>query len=408
MDGMRAITTAVLTLLSLVGAPGCATAASPGGERPNAPNQRPAFEGQTRAPSPAQPLAVAVTPAVTGLQGVWALEFLPDGRMLVTEKAGRMRIIGTDGRPGPPIGGVPRVDARGQGGLLDVALSPDFATDRLVYLSFSEPRQDGNGTSVARGQLVEEGGQARLEGVQVIFRQTPSWTNNLHFGSRLVFAPDRKLFVTVGERSDNATRVHAQDLTSGFGKVFRINRDGSVPPDNPFVGRAGAQGAIWSYGHRNLQAATLDGRGRLWTVEHGPRGGDELNRPESGRNYGWPEVTYGIEYSGQPVGRGLTQRQGTEQPVFYWDPVIAPSGMAFYDGRLFPSLVGAFLVGGLVSEGVVVLRMSGDRVVSDERIPLQARTRDVKVGPDGAIYAVTERDPAAGGGSRILRIAPAI
>lgn len=373
-------------------------------ERPNAPGQRPAFEGQTRAPSPTQKTAVSVTPVASGLQAGWALEFLPDGRMLVTEKAGRMRLVTTDGRIGPAIEGVPAVDSRGQGGLLDVALSPTFASDGLVYWSFSEPRPDGNGTSVARGQLVEVGGRARLDDVQVIFRQTPSYTNNLHFGSRLVFAPDGKLFVTVGERSDRETRVGAQDLRSGFGKVFRINADGSVPPDNPFASRPDAQGAIWSYGHRNLQSAALDGRGRLWTVEHGPRGGDELNRPEAGKNYGWPDVTYGIDYNGAPIGRGITQREGTEQPVYYWDPVIAPSGMAFYDGRLFPDLAGAFLVGGLVSQGVVVLRMEGDRVASEERIPLDARTRDVKVGPDGAIYALTERE--GGSGSRILRLTP--
>ena len=371
---------------------------------PNAPSQRPAFPGQTRAAQPEAPLAVVVTPVATGLAGAWALEFLPDGRMLVSEKAGRLRIVGPDGRAGPPIAGVPAVDSRGQGGLLDVALSPGFATDRLLYWSFSEPRPDGNGTSVARGRLSEDG--TRFEGVQVVFRQTPSWTNNMHFGSRLVFAPDGRLFVTVGERSDNATRVHAQDLDSGFGKVFRIEPDGGIPSDNPFVGKAGAQGAIWSYGHRNMQCATLDGQGRLWTVEHGPRGGDELNRPEPGRNYGWPDVTYGAEYSGRPVGQGLTRKEGTEQPVYYWDPVIAPSGMAYHDGRMFPSLRGAFLVGGLVSEGIVILRMSGDRVASEERIPLGVRTRDVKVGPDGAVYAVTERDPAAGGGSRVLRITP--
>jgi glucose/arabinose dehydrogenase len=382
-----------------------ATTASAQTAPPNAPDQKPAFPGQTRAPAPAQASAVGTTTVAEGIQGGWGFVFLPDGRMLVTEKAGRLRLIGKEARPGPPLAGVPAVDSRGQGGLLDVALSPGFAQDRLVYLSFSEPRQGGgNGTSVARGRLVEEGENARLENVQVVFRQMPAWENNMHFGSRLVFAPDGKLFVTVGERSDREPRVQAQQLSSGLGKVFRINPDGSAPADNPFAGRSDAQPAIWSYGHRNTQSATLDNSGRLWIVEHGPRGGDELNRPEPGKNYGWPEVTYGVEYSGQEVGRGVTQRQGTEQPVYYWDPVIAPSGMATYDGTLFPAWRGAFLVGGLVSQGLVVLRMENDRVAAEERISLGARVRDVRVGPDGAVYALTET--RGGGPSRIVRIAP--
>lgn len=289
--------------------------------------------------------------------------------------------------------------------MLDVALSPDFTRDQLIYMSFSEPRSPvGNGTSVARARLVEEAGKIpRLEGLTVIFRQEPAWNNNLHFGSRLVFARDGHLFVTVGERSDAASRVHAQDLSSGFGKIFRIEADGTPPKDNPFVGREGAQAAIWSYGHRNLQSAALDGEGRLWTIEHGPRGGDELNRPEAGKNYGWPLVTYGIEYSGNRVGQGLTQREGTEQPVYYWDPVIAPSGMAIYQGALFPDWKGAVMVGGLVAQDLVVLRMQDGKVASEERIPLGARIRDVQEGPDGAVYVLTERDRGA---SRILKLTP--
>ncbi len=372
--------------------------------RPNAPEQRAAFPGQTRAPKPDRATAVAVTPVAEGLANAWAFAFLPDGRILLTEKAGGMRLLpATGGGAGEPVAGLPRVDARGQGGLLDVALSPGFADDGLVFFSFAEPRPRGNGTSVGRGRLVSGQGPARLDDVRVVFRQEPSWTNNLHFGSRLVFAPDGMLFVTVGERSDDATRGQAQDLASGLGKVFRIDPDGRAPADNPFVGRAGAEPAIWSYGHRNLQSAALDGQGRLWTVEHGPRGGDELNRPEAGRNYGWPEVTYGIEYSGAAVGRGATQRDGTEQPVYYWDPVIAPSGLAIYRGALFPDWRGAALVGGLVSEALVVLRMRGDRVETEERVPLGARVRDVREAPDGSIYVLTERDR---GGSRLLRLSP--
>jgi glucose/arabinose dehydrogenase len=334
----------------------------------------------------------------------WAFEFLPDGRILTTQKAGEMRLLRAGGGDALVVAGAPKVDARGQGGLLDLALSPGFARDRTVYLSFTEPRSSrGNGTSVARAQLVEDGASARLENLEVIFRQEPAWNNNLHFGSRLVFARDGRLFVTVGERSDAATRGQAQDLGSGLGKVFRIEADGAIPKDNPFVGRDGAVPAVWSFGHRNVQSAALDASGRLWIVEHGPRGGDELNRPEAGKNYGWPLVTYGVEYSGNRVGEGVTQRAGTEQPVYYWDPVIAPSGMAIYQGNLFPEWTGAMLIGGLVSEGLVVLRMKDDRVATEERIPLGARIRDVKEGPDGAVYVLTEGER---GGSRILRLAP--
>ena len=373
---------------------------------PEAKGQTPAFPGQTRAETPARPTPVTITPFAEGLRQSWAMEFLPDGRVLTTEKAGGMRIVGADGRPGPSVTGVPAVDARGQGGLLDVALSPGFMEDRTIFASSAEPRGGGrNGTSVFRARLVEQDGAARLEDVTVILRQEPSYAGTLHFGSRLVFGRDGTLFVTVGERSDDATRVQAQDIRSGLGKIFRIRPDGSVPPDNPFVGRADALPTIWSYGHRNLQSAALDGQGRLWTVEHGPRGGDELNRPEPGKNYGWPEVTYGIEYRGVKVGRGVTEKAGTEQPVYYWDPVIAPSGMEIYSGDLFPDWRGAVLVGGLRAECVVVLRMRDDRVASEERLPTGARVRDVKQGPDGAVYVLTELD-GAGSGSRILRIAP--
>lgn len=372
----------------------------------NAPDQQPAFAGQTRAPQPAETVEVETEVVADGLPHLWAMEFLPDGRMLVTAKEGAMHIVSTDGKAGPALEGVPEVLSDGQGGLLDVALAPDFETSGMVFFSLSEEREDGNGTSVASGKLVtdDQGGGA-LEDVQVIFRQMPSYDGNKHFGSRLVFGPGGELYVTVGERSDPEPRVQAQDLTSGLGKVFRIDTSGRALPDNPFVGQENAQPEIWSLGHRNLQSATLDGAGRLWTVEHGPKGGDELNRPQAGKNYGWPEVTYGVEYSGDAVGEGITQQAETEQPVYYWDPVIAPSGMAYYDADAIPEWKGAFLVGGLVSQGVVVLHMDGDRVEYEERVPLDARIRDVRVGPDGAVYAVTET--RGGGGSTIVRITKA-
>lgn len=369
----------------------------------NAPDQHPAFDGQTRAAEPAEKPQIAVEVVAEGLPHVWAMEFLPDGRMLVTTKEGAMHIVSNDdGEAGAAIEGVPEVMSDGQGGLLDVALAPDFETSGRIYFSFAEPREGGNGTSVASARLVEEGDTASLQDVSVIFRQMPTYDGDKHFGSRLVFGPEGELYVTVGERSDRETRVGAQDLGSGFGKVFRIDAEGKALSGNPFANEDGALPEIWSYGHRNLQSAALDGDGRLWTVEHGPKGGDELNRPEAGKNYGWPEVTYGIEYSGGAVGEGLTAKDGTEQPVYYWDPVIGPSGMAFYDGDAIPEWKGAFLVGGLVSQGLVVLHMDGDRVANEERVPLDARIRDVKVAPDGTVYAVTEQ--RGGGESTILRL----
>ena len=370
---------------------------------PNAPDQVPAFEGQTRAPSPAEPASVSQEVVAKDLPQLWSMEFLPDGRMLVTAKAGAMHIIAEDGTAGPEISGVPEVDADGQGGLLDVALAPDYDTSGLIYFSFSEPREGGNGTSVAKAKLVpDDAGGAALEDVAVIFQQMPTYDGDKHFGSRLVFGPGGELYVTVGERSDVETRQQAQDIGSGLGKVFRIDAQGAALADNPFADREGAMPEIWSLGHRNMQSAALDGEGRLWTVEHGPKGGDELNRPEAGKNYGWPEVTYGEDYSGAPIGEGITQKAETEQPVYYWDPVIAPSGMAYYDGDAIVGWNGAFIVGGLVSQGLVVLHLDDDSVTAEERVPLNARVRDVKIGPDGAVYAVTE-NPSAGT-SQIVRV----
>lgn len=398
-------TTALLagTMLAatLLAAPAFAQTAET--ENANAPDQTPAFENQTRAALPDAMPQISVDVVADGLPHLWAMEFLPDGRILVTTKDGAMHVVSQEnGEASPPIEGVPAVMSEGQGGLLDVALAPDFESSSRIYFSFSEPREGGNGTSVASARLTEEEGKLALQDVKVIFRQMPTYDGDKHFGSRLVFGPGGQLYVTVGERSDRETRVGAQDLASGFGKVFRIDAEGKALSDNPFARQEGALPEIWSYGHRNLQAATLDGQGRLWTVEHGPKGGDELNMPEAGKNYGWPKVTYGIEYSGSPVGEGITTLQGTEQPVYYWDPVIGPSGMAFYNGDAIPEWKGAFLIGGLVSQGLVVLHMEGDKVAREERVPLDARIRDVKVAPDGTVFAVTEG--RGGGESTILRL----
>lgn len=399
----RLLTTTMLT--AALAAPALAQGQPVETGAPNAPNQTPAFDNQTRAPQPETLAETRQELIAEGLPHLWAMEFLPDGRMLVTAKSGVLHIVTPEGEVSEAITGLPEVDARGQGGLLDVALAPDFESSGLIFVSFAEPRAEGNGTSVAKARLVlgEDGG-ATLADVEVIFRQEPTYAGDKHFGSRIVPTEDGTLYVTVGERSDEPIRDQAQELASALGKVFRIDQSGAAIEDNPYVGTDGALPEIWSLGHRNVQSATLDGEGRLWTVEHGARGGDELNRPEAGQNYGWPEVTYGVAYSGEAIGEGITQSAETQQPVYYWDPVIAPSGMAYYEGDEFPEWTGAFLVGGLVTQDVVVLHMDGDRVAFEERVPVGARVRDVKVGPDGAVYAVTE---SRGGPSTIVRITSA-
>ncbi len=346
-------------------------------------------------PTPVRLPARAVD-VVRGLEHPWGLAFLPDGRLLVTERPGRLRLVTPGGRPSDPLAGVPEVAASGQGGLLDVALSPRFAQDRLVYLSFSESGAGGAGTAVARGRLGERG----LEGTEVVWRQVPKVNSTFHWGSRLVFRADGTLFVTLGDRFSR--RDAAQDLSVTIGKIVRINPDGSAPRDNPFVGRAGARPEIWSYGHRNVQGAALDARGELWTAEHGARGGDELNHPRAGRNYGWPIISYGVDYSGARIGVG-TARPGMEQPVYYWDPVIAPSGALFYTGDRFPAWRGDFFIGSLQPGGLVRLRLLDGHVAAEERYTLTPndRIRDVRQGPDGLIYLLT--DEANG---RIVRLEP--
>jgi glucose/arabinose dehydrogenase len=374
---------------------------------PNGRDQKPAFPGQTRAPEEKLNVAFDVVTLREGLANPWGLAFLPDGRMLVTERPGRLRVISADGTAmSAPVAGLPAVDARGQGGLLDVALDPAFQKNQLIYWSYAEPGPNGNNTAVARGRFVD-GAAPKVENVQVIFHQAPSLASPLHFGSRLVFGRDGTLFITLGDRSIPEGRMQAQRLDGLLGKIVRLNPDGSVPRDNPFVGRQGARPEIWSYGHRNIQAATLHpGTGELWEVEHGTRGGDELNVARKGKDYGWPTIAYGIEYQGTPITGGIQQQAGMEQPRYYWDPVIAPSGMLFYTGKLFPAWQNSLFIGGLGSLNLVRLTLKGEQVAGEERLlqdlqPQRARIRDVRQGPDGAIYLLTDS-----GNGRLLKLVP--
>jgi glucose/arabinose dehydrogenase len=340
-----------------------------------------------------------VVPVASGLEHPWGMAFLPDGSVLVTERPGRLRRV-RDGVLDPePIEGVPEVYASGQGGLLDVALDPAFASNRTIYLSYAAEGDGGNSTRVARARL----GDGRLEDLEVIFIALPLVPSSKHFGSRLAFDPEGLLFITVGERGQGE---RAQDLGDHNGSVIRLYPDGSVPEDNPFVGTAGARPEIFSYGHRNPQGLAIHPQtGIPWLHEHGARGGDEVNVVRPGVNYGWPVITYGIDYSGAPIGEG-THKDGMAQPIHYWVPSIAPSGMAFYDGQAFPEWQGDLFVGALRAELLVRLELDGERVVEEERLLEGAlgRIRDVAVGPDGYLYLLTDEsngglyrlEPAAG------------
>ena len=382
----------------------------------NAPHQKPALAGQYRAPERKSNVAFDQTAVVSGLQSPWAIAFLPGGKMLVTEKTpGRLRVVNADGTlVATPVAGVPTVDGRGQGGLLGLALDPNFATNRLVYFSFSELQADKtNNTAVARGRFVDDAAAPRLENVQVIFHQVPSLQSNAHFGGRLVFGRDGTLFITMGDRSAIPGRMQAQKMDSLIGKIARVNADGSVPKDNPFVGKEGVRPEIWSYGHRNVQSATLHpATGELWEVEHGTNGGDEVNIAMKGKDYGWPTIAYGIEYQGGRITGDEQVKAGMEQPVYYWDPNIAPSGMTFYTGNAFPAWKGSLFIGGLGSNALVRLVVEGEKVVGEERFLQEnkERIRDVVQGPDGYLYVLT--DPQGGRGApppstgRIIRLSP--
>ena len=367
----------------------------------NAPDQKPASQAQTRACGITSKSAYEVSVVAKGLERPWSVEPLPDGSFLVSEKAGRMRVVSKDGQVGEPLAGVPEVDARGQGGLLDIALSPRFASDRTLFWSFSEPRQGGNATSVARGVLARDA--RSLEQVRVIFQAMPTYNGTMHYGSRLDFGPDGMLYVTLGDRSDFPMRPQAQQLDSHNGKTLRITADGKPAPGNPFMGKTGALPEIWTLGHRNIQAAAFDAQGRYWEIEHGTRGGDELNLLEKGKNYGWPLVAFGIEYSGSTIPGAATHREGYVDPFYYWDPVIAPSGAQFYTGSAFPEWRNNLFIGALREKRLVRLVIEGNRVTGEEHLLVDRnqRIRDVKQGPDGALYVVTDEARA-----ELLRIAP--
>jgi glucose/arabinose dehydrogenase len=344
--------------------------------------------------------AIKVETFAKGLVHPWGMAFLPDGRLLVTERPGRLRIVGKDGTLSAPLQGIPKVYASGQGGLLDVQVGPDFASSGMIYLSYADPRDGSrNGTSVARAKLVTEGDGGRLDSVQVIFRQEPSYASSGHFGSRIVFTRDGSLFVTLGERF--SARDEAQNPANHLGKLVRIMPDGSPYAGNPK--KDGWRPEIWSIGHRNVQGAALNpATGKLWTIEHGARGGDEINIPEAGKNYGWPVISYGRNYDFTKIGVG-THKDGMEQPLYYWDPSIAPSGAAFYTGDLFPEWKGNLFVGALAGQALHRLVLDGEKVVGEEKLlaDLGERIRDVRSGPDGALWLLTDNPQG-----RVLRVVP--
>lgn len=354
---------------------------------------KPAFEGQTRIPAVKTKTPYQVDKLASSLTKPWAIIPLPDGRLLITEKAGLMQIFDETGLKTKTIEGLPKVDDRGQGGLLDVALDPDFATNQTIYWSFSEPQADKkNLMAVAKGKLNETSG--KVEDVKVIFRATPAMDATLHYGSRLVFDNEGHLFVSTGERSIIEGRVQAQDLKSGLGKIFKMTKEGEAAPGNPFIGKEGVLPQIYAYGIRNAQGLDIHPEtGDLWETEFGPRGGDELNIIEAGKDYGWPTITYGIEYGGEEIGTPpIQQKEGMEQPIYYWDPVLSPSGMSFYKGDAIPEWKNNLFIGGLSSQHIARIVLEGNKVVGEERLLVdeKQRFRDVAY-HDGMLYAVTDQ-----------------
>jgi glucose/arabinose dehydrogenase len=367
------------------------TTAAPVETRAANTNYPPAFKGQTRIGgiSTATPYEWKVLNS--GLSRPWGITTLPDGRFLITEKGGSMRIASTSGTLSATITGLPAVNASGQGGMLGLTLDPAFVTNRIVYWSFSENTPEGNLTSVAKGSLSAD--EKRIENAIVIYRATPAYNGNLHYGSRLLFDKSGNLFVSTGERSDMVTRPQAQSLQSANGKILRITTDGKPAAGNPFLNNSDARPEIYSYGHRNVQGLAFHPQtGDLWENEFGPRGGDEVNLIQPGKNYGWPIITYGIEYSGEKIGESLTQKPGLEQPVYYWDPVVSPSGMTFYNGNDIPEWKNNLFIAGLNSNHIVRLVINNNKVTGEERLLSGEgqRFRDITQGKDGALYAVTD------------------
>jgi aldose sugar dehydrogenase len=360
---------------------------------------KPAFEGQTRIGAVKSVTAYDVTVLDSSLSRPWGIAALPDGRFLITEKDGRMRLASATGTLGAPIKGVPKVDSADQGGLLGICLDPAFAQNRMVYWAFSEPLKDGNLTAVAKGKLSAD--EKTLEGVKVIYRAYPVYKGTLHYGGRVRFAKDGSLFVTTGERSDVETRTQAQDINSGLGKIIRITTDGKPATGNPFEGKPDARPELYSYGHRNVQGIDFHPvTGDVWETEFGPRGGDELNRAEPGKNYGWPVITYGIEYSGKNIGDSIQQKEGMEQPVYYWDPVISPSGITFYSSDVIPEWKNNLFISCLSGMHICRIVIDNNKVVGEERLleGEHQRFRDITQGPDGGLYAITDQ-------GRLYRIA---
>ncbi|MES2778180.1 MAG: PQQ-dependent sugar dehydrogenase [Bacteroidota bacterium] len=360
-------------------------AASPSGYAP-------AFEGQTRITPVTTKTPFEVKVLTKDLKSPWGICALPDGRFLVTQKGGDMCIVTSAGAKSEAIKGVPAVNDNGQGGLLGVTIDPAFATNRMVYWTFSEKTNEGNLTAVAKGKLSAD--EKSLENVMVIYRATPGYNGTLHYGSRILFDKTGNLVFSTGERSDKETRPQAQFLNSSLGKVIRITTDGKPAAGNPFAGTAGARPELYSYGHRNVQGLALHPiTGDLWEGEFGPRGGDEINRIQPGKNYGWPTITYGMEYSGDKVGEGITQKEGLEQPVYYWDPVVSPSGMTFYNSDVIPEWKNNLFISGLSSQRIVRLVIENNKVTGEEKLlgDEKQRFRDVTVGGDGALYAVTDQ-----------------
>ncbi|RXF67910.1 PQQ-dependent sugar dehydrogenase [Arcticibacter tournemirensis] len=368
-------------------------------KKPNT-TYKPAFEGQTRIAGVRTKAGLDVKVVAEGLRNPWGMVNLPDGRILITEKGGTMRIVSTSGQLSAPITGLPPVNDSGQGGLLDVAIDPDFSQNRLVYWSFSQNVPPGTLTALGKGKLSAD--EQRIEGAEVIYQAKPAFNSSLHYGSRLVWDKQGNLFMSTGERSDIVSRPQAQQLNSALGKVLHLTKDGKPVAGNPFMNKDGALPEIYSYGHRNVQGlATHPETGDLWEIEFGPRGGDEVNRIQAGKDYGWPEITYGLEYSGERIGKGITQKEGMEQPVYYWDPVVSPSGAVFYSGNMFPEWKNNLFIGALSGMHIVRLVIKDNKVVGEERLleDMKNRIRDVLQGSDGSLYAITD-----GGNGKLIQI----